>query len=188
MEASMKRAMSTASILAAAACVLAASAPARAQSDAPKPGPEHKKLEYFAGKWTSEAEAKKNPFGPAGKYTGKDDCSVFQGGFAIVCHSEGTGPMGATKSLGILGYSAEEKVYTYYGLDNSGMVPTTVSKGSLTGDTWVYTDESKMGGKPMKSRYTMKQLSPTSYTFKWEMQDDKGAWATLMDGKATKAN
>jgi hypothetical protein len=171
MEASMKRAMSTASILAAAACVLAASAPARAQSDAPKPGPEHKKLEYFAGKWTSEAEARKNPFG-----------------FAIVCHSEGTGPMGATKSLGILGYSAEEKVYTYYGLDNSGMVPTTVSKGSLTGDTWVYTDESKMGGKPMKSRYTMKQLSPTSYTFKWEMQDDKGAWATLMDGKATKAN
>jgi len=83
----MKRTMMPGSILAGAAFVLAASAPARAQNDAPKPGPEHKKLEYFAGKWTSEAEAKKNPFGPAGKYTSKDDCSVFQGGFAVVCHS-----------------------------------------------------------------------------------------------------
>jgi len=95
--------------------------------------------------------------------------------------------MGAMKSVGILGWSGEEKVYTYYGLDNSGMVPTTVAKGSLTGDTWVYTDESKMGGKPMKSRYTIKQLGPSSYSFKSELQD-AGAWATLMEGKATKAN
>lgn len=184
----MKRAMMPGSILAGAAFVLAASVPARAQFDAPKPGPEHKKLEYFAGKWTTESEAKANPFGPAGKYTSKDDCSVFQGGFAVVCHSEGTGPMGAMKSVGILGYSGEDKVYTYYGLDNSGMVPTTVAKGSLTGDTWVYTDESKMGGKAMKSRYTIKQLSPTAYSFKWEMQGDAGAWSTLMEGKSTKAN
>src|SRR6185295_6534527 len=99
----MKQAQMPGSILAGAAFVLAASAPAWAQSDAPKPGPEHKKLEYFAGKWTSEAEAKKSAFGPAGKYTSKDDCNVFQGGFAVVCHSEGSGPMGATKSVGILG-------------------------------------------------------------------------------------
>ena len=30
--------------------------------------------------------------------------------------------MGPTKELGILGYSTEEKIYTYYGADNSGMV------------------------------------------------------------------
>src|SRR4029450_14144015 len=125
----MKRTMMPGSILAGAAFVLAASAPARAQFDAPKPGPEHKKLEYFAGKWTTEPEAKATPFGPAGKYTSKDDCSVFQGGFAVVCHSEGTGPMGAMKSVGILGYSGEDKVYTYYGLDNSGMGPTTGARG-----------------------------------------------------------
>jgi hypothetical protein len=182
----MKRATLQGTILA-AGLALAAPAVTPAQ-DAPKPGPEHKKLEYFAGKWTSEAQAKTNPFGPAGKYTSKDDCSLFQGGFGVVCQSEGTGPTGPMKSIGIMGYSGEEKVYTYYGLDSSGMVPTTVSRGTLAGDTLVYTDESKLGGKPMKSRYTIKQLSPTAYTFKWEMQDDKGTWATLMDGKATKAN
>src|SRR4029450_10719900 len=110
----MKRTMMPGSILAGAAFVLAASAPAWAQVDAPKPGPEHKKLEYFAGKWTTESEAKANPFGPAGKYTSKDDCSVFQGGFAVVCHSEGTGPMGAMKSVGILGYNGRQKVYPHY--------------------------------------------------------------------------
>ena len=76
---------------------------------------------------------------------------------------------------------------SYYGIDSSGMVPTTVSRGSVQGDTWVYTDESKMGGKLVKSRYTMKVLSPTSYTYKWEMQGDGGAWSTLMEGKSTKA-
>jgi len=86
-----------------------------------------------------------------------------------------------------MGYSSEDKTYTYYGIDSSGMVPTTVSRGSVQGDTWVYTDESKMGGKLVKSRYTMKLLSPTSYSFKWEMQGEGGAWSALMEGKSTKA-
>jgi len=173
-------------ILGGAALVLAGFVAAWAQ-DAPKPGPEHKKLEYYTGKWSSEADVKPNPFMPPGKYTSKDDCGWFQGGFALMCHSEGGGPMGPMKSAYFLGYSAEDKVYTYYGIDSSGMVPTTVSKGSVQGDTWVYTDESKMGGKLVKSRYTMKQLSADSYSFKWEMQGEGGTWSTLMEGKSTKA-
>jgi hypothetical protein len=31
----------------------------------PKPGPEHKKLEYFLGKWTVENEIKANEYVPA---------------------------------------------------------------------------------------------------------------------------
>ena len=167
------------------ALVLVGSVAAWAQ-DAPKPGPEHKKLEYYTGKWSSESEVKANPFMPPGKYTSTDACGWFQGGFAVVCHSDGGGPMGPMKGMGIMGYSSEEKTYTYYGVDSSGMVSTTVSRGSVQGDTWVYTDESKMGGKLVKSRYTMKLLSPTAYTFKWEMQGEGGAWSTLMEGKSTK--
>jgi hypothetical protein len=174
------------SVVVAGAALAVAGSAALAQ-EAPKPGPEHKKLEYYTGKWSSESEVKANPFMPAGKYTSSDSCDWFQGGFAVVCHSEGGGPMGPMKSVGIMGYSAEDKVYTYYGIDNSGMVPTSVSKGSVQGDTWTYTDESKMSGKLVKSRYTIKQLTPASYTFKWEMQGEGGAWSTLMEGKSTKA-
>ena len=175
-------------LVVAAAIVLVGSATLRAQQGAPEPGPEHKKLEYYTGKWTTESEIKANPFMPAGKYTSQDDCGLFTGGFAVICHSEGNGPLGPMKSVGIMGYSSEDKVYTYYGVDNSGMVPSTVSKGSVTGDTWVYSDESKMGGKLVKSRYTIKQLSPTSYTAKWEMLGEGGAWSTVMESKSSKAN
>jgi Protein of unknown function (DUF1579) len=175
-------------VLAAGVLLLVGSTRTWAQQGAPQPGPEHKKLAYYSGKWTTESEIKPNPFMPPGKYTSKDDCGLFQGGFAVVCHSDGNGPMGPMKSVGIMGYSSEDKVYTYYGIDNMGTVPTSVSRGSVTGETWVYTDESKMGGKLVKSRYTIKQVSPTSYTATWEMQGEGGAWATVMESKSSKAN
>ncbi|MBP7148429.1 MAG: DUF1579 family protein [Acidobacteria bacterium] len=168
-------------LLAAAAPAALAQAPER-----PVPGPEHKKLEFFVGKWKGEADMKPNPFVPGGKYNSTDTCEWFDGNFAVVCRSEGSGPAGQMKSLGLIGYSPEEKVYTYYGLDNGGMMMTSVARGTLQGDTWTFVDEAKMGGKTVKSRYTMRQLSPTSYSFKWETVGDKGEWVTVMEGKQTK--
>ena len=167
------------------ALVLVGSVAAWAQ-DAPKPGPEHKKLEYYTGKWSSESEVKANPFMPPGKYTSTDACGWFQGGFAVVCHSDGGGPMGPMKGMGIMGYSSGgEDVHLLRRRQQRDGLGHRVP-GSVQGDTWVYTDESKMGGKLVKSRYTMKLLSPTAYTFKWEMQGEGGAWSTLMEGKSTK--
>jgi len=120
--------------------------------------------------------------------SGNDVCEWFDGGFAVVCRTEGKGPMGPTKSLGIMGYSTEEKAYTYYGLDNGPMTMATVPRGTVQAGTWTYTDESMMGGKKVKSRYVMKELSPTAYTFKWEVLGEDGAWQTLVEGKSTKAS
>ena len=152
----------------------------------PKPGPEHQRLGYFVGKWTSEGEMKPGPMGPGGKITSNDTCEWFDGHFAVVCRSEGKTPMGASKGVGILGYSTEEKVYTYSGVDNSGMIMTTVPRGTVQGDTWTYTDESLMGGQKVKSRVTIKELSPTAYTFTMEFQGPDGKWAPMMEAKNTK--
>ena len=160
---------------------IAADAPA-----APKPTPEHEKLGYFVGKWTMEGEMKESPMGPGGKLTSKDNCQWFEGKFAVVCNSTGTSPMGPTKALGILSYSADEKAYTYYGVDNSGMTQVTVPRGTHEGDTWTYNDESKMGGKAVKQRYTIKEVSANEYTFKFEMQGDDGKWIEVVSGKETK--
>ena len=78
----------------------------------PKPGPEVKKLDVFVGTWTSEGEIKPNPMMPAGKFTSKDSCSWYKGGFHVVCTSKGSGAMGAMQGLGIIGYNTEDKVYT----------------------------------------------------------------------------
>jgi hypothetical protein len=153
---------------------------------APKPGPEHQRLEYYVGTWTTEGEVKPSEFGPGGKMTGTDRCEWFEGRFAVVCHTEGKSPSGATKSIGILGYSPETKEYTYYGVDNSGMTMTSVPHGKVQGDTWTYSDESMMGGKMVKSRVVIKEVSPTQYTFKMDMQNPDGTWATMMESKSTK--
>jgi hypothetical protein len=155
-------------------------------SQAPQPGPEHQRLGYFVGKWTGEGEIKPGPMGPGGKITSSDSCEWFEGRFAVVCHAEGNSPMGRSKSLGILGYSPQEKVYTYYGVESANMIMTTVPRGTVQGNTWTYTDESMMGDKKVKSRVTIKELSPTAYTFTMDMQGPDGKWATVMETKNTK--
>lgn len=152
----------------------------------PKPGPEQERLSYFVGKWTAEGEVKPGPMGPGGKVTTTDSCEWFEGHYSVICRSEGTTPTGPMKSVGILGYSTEEKVYTYYGVDNSGMTMASVPKGVLKGDTWTYTDEGTMGGKKYKSRVIIKELSPTSYSFKMDMQGSDGKWMPMMETKNTK--
>ena len=153
----------------------------------PKPGPEHEKLGYFVGKWTSEGEMKESPFGPGGKVTSTDNCEWFEGRYAVVCRSEGKGPTGPTKGIGIMGYNADQKVYTYYGVDNTAMVMASVPHGTVQGDTWTYTDESMMGGQKVKSRFVIKTQSPTSYSFTWETQGSDGKWMPIMQGTSKKA-
>ena len=66
------------------------------------------------------------------------------------------------------------------------MTMASVPGGTLRGDTWTYTDESMMGGQKVKSRVTIKELSPTKYTFKMEMQGSDGKWAPMMESTNTK--
>jgi hypothetical protein len=152
----------------------------------PKPGPEHKRLGYFVGTWKAEGEVKPGPMGPGGKMTATDTCDWFEGGFSVVCRSEGTTPSGPSKSMGILGYNAEEKVYVYYGVDNTAMTMSSVPKGTVQGRTWTYTDEGTMGGQSSKSRVTIEEESPTAYTFRMEMQGPDGKWMPMVQSRNTK--
>jgi hypothetical protein len=152
----------------------------------PEPTPEHQKLGYFVGVWTSEGELMENPFMPAGKWTGTSRCDWFEGRFAVVCEGEGKGPMGPGKDLGIMTYSMEENVYTWYGIDNTPMAMLSVPRGKVDGGTWVYDDESMMGGQMVKSRYTIVQQGPSEYTFEWSMADKDGKYEVMMKGVARK--
>jgi hypothetical protein len=60
------------------------------------------------------------------------------------------------------------------------------SRGSVDGDTWVWTGDDRMNGLVMKGKFTMKFSSPTTYNFTYIMSQDGTNWTTVMDGKASK--
>jgi len=168
-----------------AAAVLSGAVAVMAQAPpAPKPGPEHQALAYFAGKWTGEAELKPGPFGPGGKMTSADTCESF-GGFHVVCRGESKGVMGDMKTLGVVSYSAGDKTYKFYAVDTLGVAE--LSAGTKSGNTWTFTADSTFGGMAFKSKYTIVEVSPTSYTFKWEMSQDGTKWATVVEGTSKKS-
>jgi hypothetical protein len=151
----------------------------------PKPAPELKKLDYFSGSWTSSGEAKPGPMGPGGKFTESGNGEWMDGGFFLVIRSDfAGGEMGNAKGVAYMGYDPQDKVYTYDAFSSMG--ENIHSKGTLDGDTWNWSSDMKMGPKTVKTRYTMKILSPASYTFKAEMSEDGTKWNTMMEGKASK--
>jgi hypothetical protein len=164
--------------------ILALASAALAQMEMPKPGPEHKKLDIFAGSWTLDGDIKPGPMGPGGKMTETEKCEWMEGNFYLVCHSQFSGSMGSGSGISVMGYSTDDKAYTYREFNSWGEFDD--SKGTVDGDTWTWTSDEKMGGMTMKGRFTMKIVSSTAYNFMFEMSQDGTKWSTIMDGKATK--
>jgi Protein of unknown function (DUF1579) len=166
-----------------AALLVALTATALAQQ-MPAPGPEHKKLDIFAGTWTLTGDMKPGAMGPGGTMTENEKCEWMQGNFFLACHSDYKSSMGDGAGMSFLGYSTDNKAYTYREFNSWGEFDD--SRGSVDGDTWTWTSDEKMGDKTMKGRFTMKFTSLTTYNFSFEMSDDGAKWTTVMDGKATK--
>jgi hypothetical protein len=174
--------MKRAGMILAAALLLASVA--TAQMGPPKPGPELKKLDVFVGSWTLDGNMKPGPMGPGGAISENEKCEWMDGGFYLVCNSEYKSTIGNGVGLAVMGYSPDDKAYTYREFNSFGEFED--SKGSVAGDTWTWIADEKMGGMTMKGRFTMKIISATSYTFMFEMSQDGTKWSTVMDGKATK--
>ena len=156
-----------------------------AQPPDSKPGPEHKRLGYYAGQWNYEGEAKQSPLGPGGKITGTETCEWFAGGFQLVCRTKGTGPKGPGTGMGVMSYDPSRKTYTYYAISSHG--DNFFVRGNVEGKVWTWNDESMVEGKPMKIRATVTEETPTSYSFKLEASVGGGAMTVIEEGKSTKA-
>lgn len=157
---------------------------AQAPSGQPKPGPDQQKLAFFVGKWKSEGDLKPSAFGPGGKYSGTETCEWIAGHFGVLCRSQGTMPMGAVNGVSMIGYDAGEKTYIYTEINTLG--ETTISRGTVDGETWNWTNDAKMGGKLMHQHFTMKVVSPDTATYKFEMAEGDGPFSLVMEGKQTR--
>ena len=156
---------------------------AQAPPALPKPAPEHKKLEYFVGTWKTEGEIKANALVPAGKVVTTETVTLGPGGFYVEVDRPGGGQIPRTQ--GITAYDNHAKLYTSFYANSAGMVGT--GTGSVNGNIWTWMVEDKFAGKAIKGRTTITMSSPTQYTIKYEMADEKGGYTTIVEGTATKA-
>lgn len=167
----------------AAALVLASSGIA-AQATKPTPGPEHKRIAFFAGQWNLEGESKESPLGPGGKFTGTETCEWFAGGFQLVCRTKGTGPKGPITGMAVMSYDRARKAYTYYAFSSLG--DNIFVRGQVQDKVWTWSDETMVEGKPVKFVATITEETPTSSSFKLETSVDGGPMTVIETGKSTK--
>lgn len=152
-----------------------------------KPGAEVKKLEYFAGTWTTEGTISQGPWGNGGKFTSTDSSEWMTGGFFLAGHSDFKMPPelgGDGKEVSYMGYDTNQNVYTFDSYNSGGR--RNISTGTLSGDTWTLNSSQNYDGQEIKQKMTIKQLTQTSYGFKLEVSVDGTNWMTFMEGKATK--
>jgi hypothetical protein len=161
---------------------IAVSSPTQKQT--PKPAPELKKLDYFAGTWIVEGEIKPGFMGPGGRFTGTNRVQWMDGAFFLMTHSEFNGAFGKGSETSNMGYDSNEKMYTYDSFNSLGEADH--AKGKVEGNTWTWQSETRMGPQTVKGRLTIKMLSATTYNFKFEMSPDGAHWNTVLEGKDTK--
>ena len=173
----MKRSMT---LICAALFAILAGASLKAQMGPATPSPELKKLDFMAGDWTSEGDIKAGVGMPGGKFTVSSHAEWMEGNFFLVEHSDADmAGMGKFKEMAVIGYDPDRKVYTYQAFNSMGQNET--STGTLDGDTWTWLSDEHFGRNTMKGRYTMKVLSPTSYTMKFELSQDGANWMSAME-------
>ena len=151
------------------------------------PGPEVKKLDYFLGAWTTEGTIAQGPWGMGGKFTTSETTGWMPGNFFLQSQTEAKMPPeigGDHKGVLIMGYDTQQNVYTSDRFTSLGR--HDASTGTVSGDTWTWTSTPNYGGMEVQVKMTIKTLSPTSYTLKYEISLDGKNWMPLMDGKATK--
>ena len=163
------------------ACAVWAGQPASSLS---KPNPELKKQDFFVGNWTLTGETKPSAFGPGGqKFQSTARFQWMPGEFFLVCNSYSGGKWA---ELTVTGYDPDEKVFTRTSFNAAGK--TEVWKGTADDNTWTWTTKEKVDGKPVTERVTINRTSQTSYSFKVEVEPERGSSLTVVEGSAIKTN
>ena len=150
----------------------------------PRPSQEQQKLAVFLGKWNMEGQTQASPYGPAGKVTSVETFAWLPGNFFMEHHWDwkqaGTNIIG----MEIIGYDAAGKTYTSRLFDNFGN--SGANKGTANGNTWTWTADSVVAGKPLKERGTVIMTGDT-LTSKWEYSTDGSKWLPNFEVKGTRA-
>jgi hypothetical protein len=152
----------------------------------PKPGPEIKKFEIFAGKWKLDEVDEASPFGPAGTSTLHTEIRFIHNGFFMEENGKGKDQSNNPYSYTILYYyDSAAKTYRSFYYTSDGTAVQMV--GNLEGNTWSYQWTQQDKGK----NYHCKGVSTAApdrktFTYEWSYSEDSVTWKRMFRGTATK--
>ena len=171
----------------AAGCLvmLFAAVTAVSQSHTPTASPDLNKHDFFVGEWTLEGETKASAFGPGGqKFKSTEHLEWMPGGFFLLAHSYADGKL---VELTIIGYDAEERVFTHTSYGAGGKIERWL--GTAESDSWTWTRDGRpVDGKLTKVRLRIKETSPRSYSFIQDVKaGDAADWSVVAEGTGVKS-
>jgi len=174
------------------AALLLAAGLARAEEQAagtpppiPKPGENHKKLDWLVGTWDVAENFAKSEMGPGGAGKGVDTVSWTLGGMWLTSSYSSDGPMGHYEGHGMLTWDENKKTYVSYWFDVFG--GHSELAGDWQGDSLVVTSqEYSMEGHKWVERHTYKKVSDKQLDFKVELNQDGKGFATFMESTSKK--
>jgi len=130
------------------------------------PSPPHEKLTMYEGAWTVEGDTRQL----------RETCAWLpEGRRHMVCRSRWMTATGAREGMSLFSY-VEGEGYVYYGMRASGAIERL--QGRLDGDRWVWSGESAVAAKRMRSRATITPEGPDAFRFVEEVAEGDGPWKT----------
>lgn len=145
--------------------------------------PARDRLNYFAGTWNVEMHMKTGALNSRVYFaTEHNEWAPDHSLLVSKPEAERALPEGG---LAVMGYSSSKRTFTYHILKSNG--DSEDLQGTVDDRTWTWlTDEARTGGESTKTRITMNEISPTSYTLRVETLPPGGTWFTVMEGTAKK--
>lgn len=174
--------MNTSRAIAALTIALLTSVPlAQAQTVTTSPPPELRKLDYFAGTWSTRTQLLAPSGAVALTLTGFDRVRWVLGGFFLAIDSQQSSPRATAASTTYIGYNTLSKVYIIDLFTDRGIAEHAL--GTFDGTTWTWISVEK------HVRITMHITSPSSYDYTVELlPPGASSFVTVSQSKRTRVS
>ena len=142
-----------------------------------RPGPGHRRLEAFVGRWRTEGRTAAGPSGPAAEIAGEDRYEWLPGGFFLVHRVDVRVGGERVSAIEIIGYDPASGTYPMHWFDGQGGSGTY--RASLRDGVWTFAGESE--------RFTGSfGDGGGTLTGSWERVEDGAGWVPWMEVRLTK--
>ena len=144
-------------------------------------GPELRELDWLVGRWAIEGQSRTaSALGPAGVSMLAMNCRWLVGGTNLFCTVDGMLPGGPYHDVMVHTYDTATRTFRGFDADSTGM---TVPFGLVIGKgSWVYTYDLRIGGKPVRMRMTLFDLSQNGCSYSQAVSTSGGPFVVVSEG------